>query len=132
MSNDGLLTSLANKLYLYKTKQSNSTDARTHARTHARTKRLQDLYWTSVCSVLELNCGSAWLKGVLETVHAHYTYIHISRAVKLSNVAKQRAASPRGYDHSGVELEVPTLPLLQSSSASQQLSVWLALGCDRW
>lgn len=81
-STDGLLTSLADKLYLYKTKQSNS------ARAHTHTARLQDLYWTSACYILELHCGSAWLKGVLETVHAHYTYIHISRAVKLSNVAK--------------------------------------------
>lgn len=36
------------------------------------------------------------------------------------------AASSRGYDHSGVEHEVPTLPHLQPSSVSQQLSVrWL-------
>lgn len=87
MLNNGLLTSLANNFYLYKTKQSNSKETHTHTHTHSYTGPVLD-NWTSACYALELDCGSAWLKGVLETVHAHYTYIHISRAVTLPNVAK--------------------------------------------
>lgn len=62
-----------------------------------------------------------------------YTYIHISRAVKLPNVANMLAAFSHGYGNSGMEYEIPTLPFLYSTcSASQQFSIWLSLGWDIW
>lgn len=41
------------------------------------------------------------------------------------------AAFSRGYDRSGVGHEVPALPLLESSSACPQLSVWPSLGWEK-
>lgn len=61
-----------------------------------------------------------------------YTYIHISRAVKLPNVANICLLPFHVVcDRSGVEHEVPALPLLWSSSACPQLSVWLSLGWEK-
>lgn len=58
-----------------------------------------------------------------------YTYIQGHEDAKCCK--HMLAAFSRGYDRSGVGHEVPALPLLESSSACPQLSVWPSLGWEK-
>lgn len=69
-SNDGLLTSLADNFYLYKTKQSNSKDRHTHNHTH-----IQDLYWTSTCMYLTVDLRG-WKVYWKQSMHIIHIYIY--------------------------------------------------------
>lgn len=108
MSNNGLLTSLANNFYLYKTKQSNSKETHTHTHTH-----IQDLYWTTGHPlVMHLNLTvdlRGWKVYWKQSMHIIHIYIYPGpwRCQMLQNML---AALSRGYDHSGVEHQVPNPP----------------------
>lgn len=101
------------------------------ARTHAHS-----VYKTCTGHPLALYLNSTvdlrgWKVYWKQSMHIIHIYIYPGPWSR-QMLHNRLAALPCGYDHSGVEHEVPTLPVLQPSSASQQLSVWLALGCGRW
>lgn len=114
-STDGLLTSLADKLYLYKTKQSTRTRARTHNVYKTCTGHPLVTYFNST---VDLRGWKVYWKQSMHTIHI-YIYPGLWSCQMLQNML---AASSRGYDHSGVEHEVPTLPRLQPSSLSSLVS----------
>lgn len=111
-------------------RQSKSKETHTQAHTHAHTHKTctGHLLVKYLNSTVDLRGWKVYWKQPMHIIHIYIYPGPWSCQMLWNNLA----ALSRGYDHSGVEHEVPTLSLLSSSSASQQLSVWLSLGCDRW